>query len=628
MNVVAREQLEALADKLAPKTTSSTHTAETADLRAKFDVDEFLQRYGIAVSSKETTRDGSTQWNLAQCPFNSEHANAAVFQEPSGKLGFKCFHSSCTDKHWKDFRQHFEPYKPTEKPKKETGKKESAASRLVTFVVDQGAGEQDASGERRQVGPFSLFHDLHDRAFARYQCKDHVEIWPIESSRFKKILARLYYNNTGKIINRNSLADAVMTLAGLACHENPEEPTFLRVAPYGDDILIDLCDQKWRAVLITAEGWQILETSPVAFVRTGSMRPLPEQRAGGGSIEPLWGLLNVTEAQRPLVAGALLNAFHPFGPYFVVNYVGEHGSAKSSAARINRQLVDPNQNPLRSPPKEENDLFAQAVNNRCVALDNLSYLQLWLSDALCRVATGGGLSKRTLYTDTDETSREIKRAVIINGIEDVATRPDLADRVLQIELEPIPKERRITEKVLLRDFENARPVIFTAILDAVCMALRTLPQLKMPPLPRMADAAEWATAGETAFGFERWTFLKAYQRNLDEAAEVAVDANPVGAAIRILLETRDDWEGDPRELLEALGAVVSEKVLKQDDWPKNPQRLGLVLRKIAPALRRAGIAYERARSGKQRTIRLSKAPEKPAETDDKTNADSTHFHVV
>jgi putative DNA primase/helicase len=515
------------------------------------------------------------------------------------------------------------------KPKKEKRKKESAASQLVAFVIDQGGG-QDASG-RRQVGPFSLFHDPHDRAFARYQSKDHLEIWPVESSKFKKILARLYYNNTGKIINRNSLADAVTTLAGLACHDNPEEPTFLRVAPFGEDVLIDLCDQKWRVVLVTAEGWRILDESPVAFVRTGSMQALPEPRADGASIEPLWQLLNVTKAQRPLVAAALLNGFHPFGPYFVANYVGEHGSAKTSAARIHRQLIDPNQNPLRSPPKEENDLFAQAVNNRCVALDNLSYLPLWLSDALCRTATGGGLSKRTLYTDTDETSLEIKRPVIINGIEDVATRPDLADRVLQIELEEIPNKHRITEKVLRVEFEKARPAIFTAILDAVSMALRTLPTLKLPSLPRMADAAEWATAGETAFGFRRWTFLKAYQRNLDESAEAAVDANPVGAAIRVLLEQQEQWQGEPRELLEALAELVSDKAQKQDDWPKNPQKLGQILRRIAPALRRAGIGYQRPPRGKSRVIRLFRALEKSAKTAadaDADDADSPHLHVV
>src|SRR5262249_50006612 len=147
-----------------------------------------------------------------------------------------------------------------------------------------------------------------------------VEIWPVESSKFKKILARNYYKNTGQIINRNSLADAITTLAGLACHDGNEEQVFLRVARYGEDILIDLGDLKWRVVLVTPDGWQILNESPVAFVRSGSMQPLPEPMPGDGSLEPLWELLNVTEAQRPLVAGALLNGYHPEGPYFVANY--------------------------------------------------------------------------------------------------------------------------------------------------------------------------------------------------------------------------------------------------------------------------------------------------------------------
>ena len=111
--------------------------------------------------------------------------------------------------------------------------------------------------------------------------------------------------------------------------------------------------------------------------------------------------------------------------YFVLNYVGEQGTAKSCTAKIQRQLIDPNENPLRSPPKEERDLLVQAASNRCVALDNLSSLPLWLSDGLCRLSTGGGHSARELYTDLEEISIAVKRPVILNGIEDVATRPIL-----------------------------------------------------------------------------------------------------------------------------------------------------------------------------------------------------------
>jgi hypothetical protein len=54
---------------------------------------------------------------------------------------------------------------------------------------------------------------------------------------------------------------------------------------------------------------------------------------------------------------------------------------------------------------------------------------------------GGGRLARELYTDLEEISIAVKRPVILNGIDDVATRPDLRERVLQLELETIPKQK-------------------------------------------------------------------------------------------------------------------------------------------------------------------------------------------
>ena len=471
----------------------------------------------------------------------------------------------------------------------EETRQESAATRLVRLADD-----------------FTFFHDTQDRPFVRLEINGHMEVWPVESSKFRKLLARTYYQQTKKAINRNALSDAVTTLAGKACHDGNEEPVFLRVAPHGENILIDLCDERWRVLEVTPEGWRILDKSPVAFIRTGSMQALPLPVQGGGSIEPLWKLLNVSEAQRPLVIGSLLNAFDPEGPYFVTNYVGEHGTAKSSAARIERQLVDPSSNPLRSPPKEERDLIAQAASNRIVALDNLSYLPPWLSDAICRLATGGGHSARTLYTDLEEISLSIKRPVFLNGIEDVAVRPDLADRALQIELEEIPEENRMTEKVLWSQLDRHKIEIFSAILDALSCALRNRPQIKIKYVPRMADAVFWVTAGETAFGFKRGTFLKAYAKNLDESALTAVEIHPVGLAIKQLLEKQDAWSGESVELLEALNCVVTEEQRRKKSWPENARALGHALRRLAPALRRAGIGLERQKMERRRIIVLTK----------------------
>ncbi len=231
--------------------------------------------------------------------------------------------------------------------------RKSAATQLVEFAQE-----------------FAYFHDPQSRAFVRLEVNGHSEVWAVNSTQFRHLLAQEFYKRTKKAINRNALADAVATLHGRAIFASPEEAVFLRVAPHGENILIDLCDSQWQVVEIAPNGWRVLEKSPVAFIRTGSMRPLPVP-VPGGSIDPLWDMLNVTIEQRPLVAGALLNYFHPEGPYFVTNLIGEQGTAKSCAAKILRMLIDPNETPLRSPPRTEQDLLVQAGSNRCVALDNL-----------------------------------------------------------------------------------------------------------------------------------------------------------------------------------------------------------------------------------------------------------------
>jgi hypothetical protein len=453
----------------------------------------------------------------------------------------------------------------------------------------------------RLADGFTYFHDAHRREFVRLKVEDHDEIYPVNSTSFRHLLAHEFYKLARKTANRNAIADAIMELQGRALYDSGELPVHLRVAEQEGNILIDLCDAKWRVIEVTSSGWQILDQSPVAFIRTGASRPLPMPVAGG-SIEPLWDLLNVTPDQRPLVAGALHNFFNPHGPYFVLHFVGEQGTAKSCASKIIRSLVDPNDNPLRSPPREERDLLAQANSNWCIALENLSYLPDWLSDGLCRLSTGGGHSARTLYTDLDEISLAVKRPVIINGIEDVATRPDLAERTLSIELETIPDEVRLTEKKLWAEFEAVQEIIFGGILNALVRALRDLPSLSMKQLPRMADAALWASAGEPAFGFSRGAFIDNYWQNIAEAAVAALEASPVGTAIVQLVDQESEWSGQPSELLEKLNCLVPDEVKRSKAWPKLPRALSGRLNRLAQALRRAGISYKHGRTGPQRWV--------------------------
>src|SRR5262249_2389808 len=145
---------------------------------------------------------------------------------------------------------------------------------------------------------------------------------------------------------------------------------------------LDLCNPQWEVVEVTPNSWSILPSDkvPVKFRRARGMLALPRP-APGGRLEDLRNFLGIRDnRQWRLLAGWLVMALRPRGPYPVLGFHGEQGAGKSTAARITRSLVDPHSVPLRSEPKEPRDLMIAARNAWCIALDNLSHLPTWLSD--------------------------------------------------------------------------------------------------------------------------------------------------------------------------------------------------------------------------------------------------------
>ena len=252
-----------------------------------------------------------------------------------------------------------------------------------------------------------------------------------------------------------------------------------------------------------------------------------------------------------LVVAWLLACLRNRGPYPILIVCGEQGSAKSNFTAIMRSLLDPNTAPLRTLPRDARDLFIAASNGHVLAFDNISLVPDWISDTLCRLSTGGGFATRQLYTNQEEVLFDAARPVILNGIEDMVTRPDLADRALFLTLEAIPENRRRPQAELWAAFEAERPRILGVLFDAVVEGLKQLPATRIPNLPRMADFALWATACETAL-WPAGTLGAAYNSNRDEAIEAIIEADTVAAAVRTLMQTRTVWTGTATELLGAL----------------------------------------------------------------------------
>lgn len=74
----------------------------------RFDIEGFIRDHGITVE-RRVTFQGGEKLILAECPFNSNHKDSAIFVMDTGAIAFKCFHSSCSNMGWRDVRLHFDP---------------------------------------------------------------------------------------------------------------------------------------------------------------------------------------------------------------------------------------------------------------------------------------------------------------------------------------------------------------------------------------------------------------------------------------------------------------------------------------------------------------------------------------
>jgi hypothetical protein len=377
-----------------------------------------------------------------------------------------------------------------------------------------------------------------------------------------------------------------------------------------------LCDEEWRVIKISAEGWEIVRESPVKFRRTKGMKSLPTPVAGG-CLASLRQLLNVTDADWPLLISWLVSAFRPGYPFPVLVLHGEQGSAKSTVSKILRDLIDPNIAPLRSEQRDERDLMLAATNGWIVALDNLSKLPVWLSDALCRLSTGGGFATRTLYENDEETLFMAMRPIILNGIEELTTRSDLLDRSVIINLPAISPDKRRSEAEVWREFESIRPLVLGKLLDGVSHALRNIGTVHLDQKPRMADFALWSTAAEESLGLDEGAFIFALTGNRESANELALEASPIASTLVELMQERGAWKGRSSELLEALNQRAGDETKKQQGWPKRPNTLSGAVKRIAPNLRAAGIECNMGRTKAGSFIALeyrgkSSSPSSPA----------------
>ena len=456
-----------------------------------------------------------------------------------------------------------------------------------------------------------LFSDPLGAAYVRMIVDDHRECWPLRSKGFRRRLTGAYFAETGRAPNGEAITNALNVLEARAVFGGTFEMAYVRIAPDGaDGLYLDMGDPAWRVIHVTPAGWQMLADAPVNFVRAAGALALPEP-IGGGRLDDLRRFVNITDENWPLLKAFLRGCLNPRGPYPLLSLNGEQGSAKSTAARMIRSLLDPRTPELRAEPREIRDLAIAARGSWLVVFDNISRLPHWLSDALCRLATGGGFATRELYTDFDEALFDAMRPVVLTGITDYVVKDDLLDRTIQVTLSAIPPNARRPEKVLWADFDAAQARLLGALLDDVSAALRALPCVQLERLPRLADFALWGTAAERGRG-EPDLFMAAFAKARVASHEQAIESSPIGGVLLAFIAedlAREPWQGIAKDLLARLAVLGGDAATRQKEWPKTPRGLSGMLRGLAPALRATGIETTfDLRDGKNRTrlIRLER----------------------
>jgi putative DNA primase/helicase len=470
-----------------------------------------------------------------------------------------------------------------------------------------------------------LFRTPAGQPFADVWVDGHRETWAISSRGFADWLSERYWSAGHGAPREAALRDATRSLAARARHGSPERNVYLRIGEFEGAIHIDLANEQWQAVEITADGWQVVAEPEMRFRRGGSSLSLPAP-VRGGSIEEMRLFLNVADdAQWRLLVSWLVFAALPWGPYPPLILGGQQDSGKSTAARVLRSLIDPDEAPLTTAPRDDEDLIVTATNVWCPVYDNLSSLGPELSDMICRLCDGAGFQRRARYTDTEVVTIKARRPVIITGIGDIANRGDLLSRALTLTLPSLGDTSRIAESEFWSAFGAARPRILGALCDLIAGVLRELPGVVLAVQPRMADFARVGVALERVCAWPEGSFLAAYAGNRAAGHEITLDAYPIVDALADLVEEHP-FDGPATELLKALDGQADEELRRRRLWPKSPNNLSTQLSRLAPSLGHRGLAVESREVRGRKTWRVAKigvsdeasAPSAPLPRQDET----------
>lgn len=477
-----------------------------------------------------------------------------------------------------------------------------AAGMLPDEVSDKGSKDDKPTTAKAlidlAVKHCDLFHDERGDGYAVTVQKEIRRTLKLRGREFRRWLAGTFYATTQRAANNEAISTALSVLEAKATFDGKLLELSNRFAMREGVIYLDMADESWRVIKITTQNWEVMSKPPVLFRRYSHQKALPDPVKGGLLSGIHIHLAIKSEDDRLLLEAWLVACAFSDIPRPAISFHGPQGASKTTAARILKTLSDPSLTESVDLGKSTADL-AQVLDHHGVpCFDNLTSIQAWAADMLCRCVTGGAFSKRELYSDDSDVILTFKRPMIITGINIPTHAPDLLDRLLLIELERIATDKRMDEATFWARFNADKPMLFGALLDAIAGTLKHLPRVKLARMPRMADFARIACAYSEFAGIGSEKMLDIIMSHTSRQTQEVLDADPVATAIREFTLKRGSWTGTAGKLLELLNEAAPAP--RPDGWPRQANNLMRKLNVLHATLNEAGISIRKQKSGSTR----------------------------
>jgi len=366
-----------------------------------------------------------------------------------------------------------------------------------------------------------------------------------------------------------------------------------------------LADDKWRYVIVTPEGCKITKSSELKFLKGSMDEAQVKPKKGGNYLDLILPKLNMAPDDALLFAVYIIQAFSRSSSHNAAIISSAKGTGKTTLSKMLTEIVSPTKTGVTIQPSSEDDLKTMLASTYVAAFDNTSALSATVSNILCAAITGSKAAKRKLYTNCDQVILNLHSLALLNGVDIVPYKSDLAERSLYFELLPIKPNERRTDADIWGEFYRDKPLILGAIFQTLVKAMRILPTVKIKKLHRMADAHLEMMAIALALGIEQAEFQRILDANRKKLQNAYSTNNPFVDFVLTYLQSHPNVDGPAAKVYKMMeDSVVGDRSF----FPKSPSMLSRRLNEEKDALFEAGYQFERSKTKESNHIRISRIP--------------------